>query len=468
MTKSREKDIWQKPVTRRQALQAMGAASIFAATGMNLPTAWPGGEKKEQKPPNIVFILSDDHRWDHMSIEGHPFVKTPYMDRLAQQGVLFENAFVTTSLCSPSRASFLTGTYAHTHGVKNNLTPWQNDNTTFMELLKGKGYDTAFIGKWHMPGKLPQLKGVDLFVTFTVQGGQGRYFNCPLIVNGKPEPSRKEYITEELTDRAIEFMEQKRDNPFCLYLSHKAVHHQFLPPKDLAGMYDKEKLDLPKEMDPYVQLSRGNMLYGILGPVPFHYRDYCEALSALDREIGRFMDRLDELGLSENTLVIYAGDNGYFWGEHNLVDKRYAYEEAMRVPMIVRYPGVVKDPGRRAEQMALNVDVAPTVLEAAGVEIPGKVEGRSLLDILKSGDAQGREAVLYEYFRDYPYRVPPHKAVRTKTHKYIKFEGRWGEQLYDLEKDPHEKQNLVGTPEGDKLLPEMRQHLEKLLADPRS
>ena len=465
--KSRDKDIWQKPVTRRQALQAMGAASIFAATGLKLPSAWPVGGTKEKKPPNIVFILSDDHRWDHLSIKGHPFVKTPYMDRLAKQGVLFENAFVTTSLCSPSRASFLTGTYAHTHGVKNNVTPWQNDNTTFMELLKTKGYDTAFIGKWHMPGELPVLKGVDLFVTFTVQGGQGRYFNCPLIVNGQPEPSRKEYITEELTDRAIEFMEQRQDKPFCLYLSHKAVHHQFLPPKDLAGMYDKEKLDLPKEMAPYVQLSRGNMLYGILGPVPFHYRDYCEALVALDREIGRFMDRLDELGLGENTLVIYAGDNGYFWGEHNLVDKRYAYEESMRIPFIVRYPGVVPDPGRRADQMVLNVDLAPTILEAAGVEIPGKMEGRSLLDILKSKGAQGREAVLYEYFSDYPYRVPPHKAVRTNTHKYIKFEGRRGEELYDLANDAQEKNDLAGTPDGDKILPEMRQRLEKLLADPR-
>ena len=145
----------------------------------------------DAKKPNIVFILTDDHRWDFMSCAGHPFVKTPSLDRLASQGVLFSNAFVTSALCSPSRASFLTGLYAHTHGVQNNLTPWKDENVTFLELFKKAGYDTAFIGKWHMPGRLPKLRGVDLFVTFTIQGGQGRYWNCPLIVNGIETPSRK-------------------------------------------------------------------------------------------------------------------------------------------------------------------------------------------------------------------------------------------------------------------------------------
>ena len=448
-------------IDRRRALGRIGAASLACAAGLTLPGLLKRAAAEDRRP-NIVFILSDDHRWDHLSILDHAFAQTPNLDRLAAQGVLFQNAFVTTSLCSPSRASFLTGTYAHTHGVKNNLTPWRNENITFLELLKAAGYDTAFIGKWHMPGRLPELRGVDEFVTFTVQGGQGRYWNCPLIVNGQAEPSRKPYITEELTDRALEFMSRERDRPFCLYLSHKAVHHQFLPPRDVAGKYDAIKLNLPREVDPWVQLSGGNLLYGILGPLTLHYRDYCETLYALDREIGRVMDRLDELGIAQDTLVIYAGDNGYFWGEHNLVDKRYAYEASMRIPFIARYPRLTRRPGRAAAQMVLNVDVAPTVLAAAGVDVPGRMEGASALDFLSSPDAPGREVWLYEYFKDYPYRVPPHRAVRTHTHKYIEFTGRRTPELYDLRADPDEKRNLFGTPDGAEPARKLKAMLRKL------
>jgi N-acetylglucosamine-6-sulfatase len=399
-----------------------------------------------------------------MSAVGHPFVKTPNMDRLAKEGVLFQNAFVTTSLCSPSRASFLTGTYAHTHGVRNNLTPWKSENLTFLEALKTNGYDTAFIGKWHMPGKLPSLKGVDEFVTFTVQGGQGRYFNCPLIVNGKKTPPGKAYITEELTDRGIAFIEKKREKPFCLYLSHKAVHHQFLPPDDLKHIYDEQRLRLPQEMNPYVHFTDGNLFYGLMGSISFLYRNYCEALVAMDREIGRLLNRLDELGLSEDTLVVYASDNGYFWGEHNLVDKRYAYEESIRIPWIVRYPKLIKDPGRAASQMVLNVDLAATLLDAAGIDVPSTMDGMSFLPVLKAATAQSRKAWLYEYFSDYPYRVPPHYAVRTDTHKYIEFRGSRGAELYNIISDPKEKNNLIGTAEGQKLLPELKRMLKELKA----
>ena len=455
-----KRNYFQRDMDRRQALKSMGAG-LAALAGLSLAGPLKTAAAEEKKL-NVIFILSDDHRWDHMSCVGHPFVETPNMDRLAREGVLFENAFVTTSLCSPSRASFLTGNYAHTHGVKNNLTPWNNDNRTFLETFKDAGYATAFIGKWHMPGELPEPRGVDEFTTFTVQGGQGRYFNCPLIVNGQPEPSKKEYITEELTDRALDFIERKQNEPFCLYLSHKAIHHQFLPPPDLKTKYSDVELHLPPEMDPWVLQVDGNLLYGILGPVPPHYRNYCEALVALDREIGRLLDGLDKMGLAENTMVVYAGDNGYFWGEHNLVDKRYAYEEAMRIPFIVRDPRNIKNPGRKAPQMILNVDLAPTLLEAAGIKAPEPMEGESFLPILQSGEAPGREAWVYEYFPDYPYRVPPHFAVRTDTHKLIEFTTGRPPELYDLAADPKEKHNLYGTPEGEKLLPELKKKLEEL------
>lgn len=446
---------------RRDVLKAFGAASLSLASGLVPLFSRAEGAPKA---PNIIFILSDDHRWDHLGILGHPFLKTPNLDRLAREGVLFNNAFVTTSLCSPSRASFLTGNYPHTHGVMNNLTPWNPENETYLDILGLAGYRTAFIGKWHMPGALPELPEVDHFITFTVQGGQGRYFNCPLIVDGKTTPSRKEYITEELTDRAIEFIEASGDRPFCLHLAHKAAHHQFLPPPDLAGMYDEPDLDLPPEMDPHVTFTAKNLLFGVLGPVELHYRNYCETLTALDRETGRLLDALDRLDLTRETIVVYAGDNGYFWGEHNLVDKRYAYEESIRIPFIVRYPQGITKPGQRADQMILNVDLAPTLLELAGLEPPARMEGESFAPVLASAEAPGREAWLYEYFRDYPYRNEPHYAVRTLDRKYIEFEGRRDPELYDLEADPKEMDNLYGRPGWEEEAARLKKLLDELKA----
>ncbi len=457
--KKKDNILLNRSITRREALAGIGVISAASLTGFGfLDRALAANSGSDL--PNIIFILSDDHRWDHMGCMGHPFLQTPAMDRLAAEGILFENAFVTTSLCSPSRASFLTGTYAHTHGVKNNITPWNGSNVTFLETMKARGYDTAFIGKWHMPGHIPTIPAIDEFITFTVQGGQGQYFDCPLIVNGKQEPSRKAYITEELTDRAIEFIESRVKKPFCLYLSHKAVHHQFLPPPDLAHLYDNVDLKLPKEFDPWITATKGNLLYGVLGPLPMHYRNYCAALTALDREIGRLLVRLDELSIADNTIVVYAGDNGYFWGEHNLVDKRWAYEESMRIPFIVRWPSLIPDPGRRAKQMVLNVDLAATLSDLTRSPMSERFEGASFLPVLKSALAPGRDAWFYEYFRDYPYRVPPQYAVRTQTHKYMEFMTGRKPELYDLTNDPREHHNLYGTAEGGEVGKELKDRLE--------
>lgn len=451
------KGLMHLDMNRRQALGVIGGALAACATGLNRPAL-----ASETKRPNVIFILVDDQRWDHMGNMGHPFLKTPSMDRLAREGVRFDNAFVTTSLCSPSRASFLTGQYAHTHGVKNNLTPWSNDNETYLEHFKKAGYDTAFIGKWHMPGKLPELRGVDKFITFTAQAGQGQYFDCPLIVDGKEEPSGKKYITEELTDRALEYLEERKDKPFCLYLSHKAVHHPFLPPSDLDKLYENEKLPLPDEYDSWVSWFNGLVFSGVLGPLERDYRNYCEALVSVDRQVGRVLDWLDKNGLAEDTIVVYAGDNGYFWGEHRLVDKRWPYEESIRVPLIVRHPRSVANAGQSAPQMALNLDVAPTIMEMAGLPIPEKMEGQSLAPVLKDRNAPGRKAWLYEYFKDFPYNVPELKAVRTDRYKYVKYEGKRPDELFDLKNDPREKHNLMGTEEGKKVLPLLASMLDDL------
>ena len=350
---------------------------------------------------------------------------------------------MTTSLCSPSRASFLTGQYAHTHGVKNNLTPWRNENVTFLELLKGAGYDTAFIGKWHMPGRLPELRGVDEFVTFTVREGQGQYRDCPLIVNGVETKPDHPYITEELTDRALAYLERGHQAPFCLYLSHKAAHHDWSPPQDLAELYKNDHPPLADEADAWVTMTNGGMWAGTVGPLEHLYQNYCRVITSVDRQVGRLLDRLDELGLTQNTIVVYAGDNGYFWGEHRLIDKRWAFEESIRVPFIVRAPGLIPDPGRRARQMVLNIDLAPSLLEAAGVPIPGNMEGQSFLPILKNADSPGRRAWLYEYFVDFPYNTPDIRAVRTPDHIYIEYHGPRPPELYDLKQDSREKNNLL-------------------------
>ena len=450
-------------MTRRRMLRTLGSMSAAGLVGLTLgDLAWAA--PKGGKRPNIVFILSDDHRWDYMGCVGHPFLDTQNMDRLAAEGVLFSNAFVTTSLCTPSRASFLTGQYAHTSGVKNNITVWKDELVTFLEQLKGAGYDTSFIGKWHMPGRLPNLRGVDQFITFTVQAGQGRYFDCPLIIDGVETPSRKPYITEELTDYALEFIEKERDNPFCLYLSHKAVHHQFLPPPELNHLYDDVKMKLPKEADTWLGMTRGHMWTGIFGPVEHHMRNYCEALVALDRQIGRVLDKLDEMGVADDTIVVYAGDNGYFWGEHRLVDKRWPYEESIRIPLIVRYPKAVSDPGRKTDQMVLNIDLAPSLLSLAGVQVPENTDGESFLPILQSASAPGRKAWLYEYFKEFPYNAPDLNAVRTDTHIYVEYEGGRPPELFDIVEDPRQKRNLMGAAEEDRLLPELKEMLEGLKA----
>jgi arylsulfatase A-like enzyme len=418
----------------------------------------------ETAPPNIIFILADDHRWDAMSTMGHPFLKTPNLDRLAAEGVLFENAFVTTSLCSPSRASFLTGQYAHTHGVVTNHTPWDNRNVTFLELLSAAGYETAFIGKWHMPGEgLPELRGVDRFVSFTTEGGQGVYYDCPLVIDGVATERPGRYITEDLTDLALEFITRQRQKPFCLYLSHKAVHFGFRPPPHLKGLYRDVDLQLPPESDPWITYTNGHPFVGAIFPMDFLYRNYCATVVSVDEQVGRLLDALDAMGLAEHTVVVYAGDNGHLWGEHSLYDKRLAYEESIRIPFIVRYPALIKDPGRRARQMVLNIDLAPTLLALAGIAPSPPMQGRSLVPVLENAAAPGRRSWFYEHFPVFPIPIPGITAIRTERYKYVEYQDDLRpRELFDLEADPREKTNLIDTPQGTRQAEELKREMERL------
>jgi N-acetylglucosamine-6-sulfatase len=418
----------------------------------------------QQKDPNIIFILTDDHRWDALSSMGHPVIQTPNLDRLAKEGIMFSNAFVTTSLCSPSRASFLTGQYAHRHGVVTNHTPWDNRNTTFLELLKQAGYETAFIGKWHMPGQgLPKLRGLDHFISFTKEGGQGIYYDCPLIIDGVETERKGKYITEDLTDFAIKFIEKPRNRPFCLYLSHKAVHFGYRPPPHLKGIYKNVDLKLPPESDTWVTYTNNHPFVGALFPMNVLYRGYCETVVSVDEQVGRVIRKLEQLNILDDTLIIYAGDNGHFWGEHGLYDKRLAYEESIRIPFIVRYPGLIRDPGRRAPQMILNIDLAPTLLDIVGIRLPPDMQGESFKPILLTVDAAGRGAWLYEHFPVFPIPIPGITAVRTERFKYIEYQNDVRpKELFDLKTDPKEKNNIIDAPQGSPLAEELKKKMEKL------
>ncbi|MBI9083668.1 MAG: sulfatase [Desulfobacterales bacterium] len=456
---------FKRPVSRREAMKILGGAALAGAGGLLSP---PGlFARQAGKRPNIIFILTDDHRWDCLGAMGHPFLQTPNMDRLAGEGVLFENAFVTTSLCSPSRASFLTGQYASVHGVKNNFCRWdEKRNITFMDHLKRVGYDTAFIGKWHMPGGgLPNLPGVDQFVSFTRKDGQGDYYDCPIYVNHKLTPNRKPYITEELTDYALDFVNTDRENPFCLYLSHKAVHHDWRPPKHLKGKYDDADLShLAPESDKYNTWTHLNWLEGTMNDMHTTYRRYCECLESVDEQVGRLLTALEKRGVLDDTVIVYAGDNGYIWGEHRLYAKHYPYEESIRIPYIVRAPMVIDRPGRRADQMVLNQDLAPSLLQMAGLSIPEAMQGESFLPILNDSTAPGRKAFVYELFKDFPFsgRVPAHKAIRTDRYKYIDWETCRAPELYDLKTDPREMTNLMDRPDGNALAEPLRAQLDAL------
>ncbi len=418
----------------------------------------------EIKKPNIVFILSDDHRWNHMGFMDHPWIQTPNMDRMAKEGMVFNNAFCTTSLCSPSRASFVTGQYAHKHGVKNNITPWNNKNVTVLELLKKGGYKTAFIGKWHMPGHFPKLRGVDRFISFTAKTGQGQYFDCPLIIDGVETQRKGKYIGEDLTDFAIEFINKEKDNPFCLYLAHKAPHGPFKPPPELKDFYEDKNIDhLPKWAHRYAGMCDGEIYGGVLWNAEAQYKRYCSLITSLDQQVGRVIDELDRLGIAENTIVIYSTDNGFFFGDKGHFDKRWAYEASLRIPFIVKYPAGIKDPGNQSEKMVLNVDLAPTLLDLAGISVPDYMDGKSILPIIEGQSVTLRDNFHYEFFKDFPpYTVPGIDAVRTGEFLYIEYnESRMKPELYNILKDPENINNLMETPEGAKVLPGLEIQLEE-------
>jgi N-acetylglucosamine-6-sulfatase len=430
------------------------------------------------KARNIVFILTDDHRYDALGfLQKQTFIQTPNLDKLAKNGVYLPNAFVTTALCSPSRASILTGVYAHKHRVVDNNNPVPADLVFYPQYLQQAGYTTAMVGKWHMGGEIddPQ-RGFDFWVSFK---GQGSYLPEAngLNVNGKKVP-QKGYITDELTDYALDWLkQQKGDKPFMLYLSHKGVHADFVPAQRHQGRFASHRFVPPatmntdsiKEAPMWVQNQR-NSWHGV--DYPYHsdldigeyYKRYSETLLGVDESVGRVMDYLKQKGLLESTLIIYMGDNGFHFGEQGLIDKRTAYEASMRVPMLAHCPELFK-PGTQVTEVVANIDIAPTFLEAAGLKAPEHLDGKSFLPLARGLKIPWRTGLLYEYYweRNFP-QTPTMHALRGDRYKYIHYHGIWDtDELYDLQADPAESQNLIRSPEHQAVVREMNQQLFDLL-----
>lgn len=436
---------------------------------------------------NVVFILSDDHRYDVMSFLGHPWVETPAMDAMAREGVYFKNAMVTTSLCSPSRASILTGLYMHNHGVVDNNVPTPDGTVFFPQYLQSAGYKTGYFGKWHMGGHSDAPRpGFDRWVSFR---GQGHYYppanqpNWSLNIDGESVP-QKGYITDELTDYAIDWLNsdvKDGKEPFFMYLSHKGVHGMFHPAERHAGRYKGKPLPVPDTManteenykgKPLWLKNQRNSWHGVDfayhqdTDIAEHYRLYCESLLSVDESIARVRQWLSDNGLDKNTMVMYMGDNGFQWGEHGLIDKRTAYEASMRVPLVGVCPKIWKA-GTVVDQVVANIDIGPTAIAAAGLAPAVHMNGQSFME-LASGELppeRWRQNLLYEYFWEYNYpHTPTTFALRTQRYKFIQYHGVWDiDELYDLQRDPDEQHNLIFDGSQQKRITQMRADLHEIL-----
>lgn len=449
-------------------------AAAIAGLAMNPVLAQAMEAAKAETRPNFVFILIDDLRYDLAHCTGNPIAKTPNIDRIARDGVIFENTFVTISLCSPSRASFLTGRYAHSTGVYANETRPELDPAieTWPKMLQKAGYDTAFVGKWHMgKGNYPR-QGFNHWFSFD---GQGVYEN-PTINSDGDVKQVSGFMTDILSDEAMDWLKKDRTSPFCLYLSHKAVHQPFAAAPRHEHMYDGEKSPHPPSVFDNLE-GKPEWLTSTRTAIPLEkaentpkldeaVRKQLRCLASVDEGVGRILNYLASTGKLENTVIAFAGDNGFYHGEHGLGDKRSAYEESMRIPFIVSYPKMIK-PGTKISDMALNIDVAPTMLELAGVKAPEGVQGKSMVPLLKGDNKGWRKSFVYEYVREKAFPgTPSTLGVRTDSWKYIRYPAINDiDELYDLKNDRYEMKNLAADPKHAATMEEMKKELDRLLIE---
>ncbi|MCB0546556.1 MAG: sulfatase [Phaeodactylibacter sp.] len=489
---------------------------------------------QNQQRPNIIFMMADDHAYQAISAYSDHLIQTPNIDRLAKEGMLFTNACVSNSICAPSRATILTGKHTHIHGKVDNIFPFDTTNVTFPQILQAAGYQTAMFGKLHF-GNNP--KGIDEFM---ILPGQGYYYSPGFITN-KGDTTIEGYVTDIITDLAIDWLDERRDpeKPFLLMYLHKAPHREWFPaerhyreyihktfpePPTLFDDYQgrgaaarqaemnllmhmnwagdskiypevMDSLGIPETLDWGVraleetltrmteaQRQAWNEVYGPMNAdflkrypemsdkdlMRWRYQrymqDYLATIAAVDENVGRLLDYLDENGLTENTIIVYTSDQGFYLGEHGWFDKRFIYDESFKTPLLVRWPGVVQ-PGTRSTQMVQNLDFAQTLLEAAGLTPPADMQGESLLPLLKGqADKWDREAVYYHYY-EYPaiHMVKRHYGIVTEDYKLAHFYydiDEW--ELYDRKKDPQELKNVYHDPAYAEVVKKLRRQLAEL------
>ncbi len=484
-------------------LRGIAGAACVAAAG-RLSAA-----PKPDKRPNILFIMSDDHSCNTIGAYGSKIGKTPNIDRLAKQGALLLNSFCANSICSPSRASILTGLHSHKNGVTHNGATWKGKQTVYSRLLGNAGYDTALIGKWHQKPPTPTTE-VNYWEVLFGHGGQGTYHD-PLMATAKGQKTYKGYSTDIIATKAIDWLARKWDQakPFMLMAQFKAPHVPRQPPERHFNTYPEKSIPLPetffddfKGRAPYADKAWMKVWDGRpakrshyprpatdeeknrwskLGPqqrkwaqrqdrrnIDYHKRfkdgeftdgrvyaayryrrdmqDYLGCVSAVDDNVGRLVDWIDKQGLGKETIVVYCSDQSYFIGEHGWMEKRWMYEEGLRMPFILRWTGKIY-PETEIKLMVQNIDYAPTFLAAAGVEIPPEMDGMNMLPLLQGQcDVKWRDAIYYHYYHHGAHNVPRHDGVRTDRYKLICYYTEDVYEMFDLDEDPNELKSVHNDP----------------------
>ena len=515
--------------TRRKFIQTAG----IGAAGFALPLLFPSC-RSQRKRPNILFIMSDDHAEQAISCYSKKLINTPNIDRIAQEGILFKNSFVTNSICAPSRATLLTGKYSHKNRLRDNRDEFDGSQMTFPKLLQKAGYDTYIVGKWHLKTTPTGFEDWQVLI------GQGEYYNPLFLENGK-EKQYTGYATDIITNKALEILEQRdRNRPFCLLVHHKAPHRNWMPNTKHLNAFKDTELPLPEAFyDDYtkrpaaakadmriddmylshdLKLKKGfyQQETGTGGNAQFapnaaetwqrmyerlteeqrkawdaHYnlvnekfknanltgkdltewkyqqyiKDYLRCILSIDENVGRLLDYLDRANLTDNTIVIYTSDQGFYLGEHGWYDKRFMYEESLSMPLVMRYPEEISA-GQVCEDIVLNLDFAPTFLDFAGVDIPKDMQGASFRSLTRGKTPDAWRTAMYYHYYEYPHGwhdVSRHYGIRTQRYKLIHFYfdiDNW--ELYDLVKDPHEINNVYENPAYQDIVHELKRELKKL------
>jgi arylsulfatase A-like enzyme len=462
--------------TRREFLTGLGGLAAAQALA-------PFTFAKDGPPPNILWIMADDHARHALSCYGSKINRTPNLDRIATEGIRFDNAFCTNSLCAPSRAVLLTGKYSHINGMLDNKdsSVFDGSQQTFPKLLRKAGYRTGVIGKWHL---VSDPTGFDYW---NILPGQGVYHD-PIFIEMGTKKKRPGYVTDIITDDSMKFIKESAGKPFCLLMHHKAPHRRWEPDDKHMSMYaDKDVAEPETFNDDYrnragaaehADMRIANMPDWVkeqpAGMTPeqtkhWNYerfiKDYLRVIASIDDNVGRVLEMLDRAGLAKNTVVAYTSDNGFFLGDHGWFDKRFMYQESHSLPLLFRYPALIAA-GRAEKHMVLNLDFAPTLLALAGVPVPSDIQGMSMLPLLKGEkNARWRESVYYHYY-EYPdwHRVRPHYGVRTERYKLIHYPTVDEWELFDLKNDPHELKSIYNDGNQAGLIQKLKAELARLRA----